>query len=166
MVIGIYFDGDNDEKLKMLQHGCYYDMLREWINMAGTRRLRYRTSPDWAEVTQMWERFREEGFFDHRSIQMPHDLIAARFRRVAQDLAIPDQEKEEAWYLFFKTEGTAWLVSDDYLRCFMIAVSAKDSAGYDAEDVMIEMMRNHYQDLDFAKSAQHVTTEEEKHGTD
>ncbi len=84
MIISTYFEGDNDDKLKMLQHGCYYDMLRNWITMAGVRRLRYRTSPEWTEVTQVWEQFREEGHFDHRSIQMSHDLIAARFRMVAQ----------------------------------------------------------------------------------
>lgn len=39
MIIGAYFDGDNDDKLKMLQHGGYYDMLRGWITMAGVRRL-------------------------------------------------------------------------------------------------------------------------------
>jgi hypothetical protein len=98
MIIGTYFSGDNDDKLKMLQHGCYYDMLREWITMAGVRRLRYRTSPEWAEVTQMWEQFREGGCFDHRKIQMPHDLIAARFRMATQELAIPDDAKEDAWY--------------------------------------------------------------------
>jgi hypothetical protein len=148
MIIGSYFDGDNDDKLMMHQHGCYYDMLREWITMAGVRRLRYRTSPKWAEVTQMWERFREEGYYDHRSIQMPHDLIAARFRMVAQQMTLPDDEKEGAWYTFFKAEAAVWLEHDDFLRCFMIALSDKgSSAAYDAEETMLVMMRKQYIEL-------------------
>ncbi len=145
MIIGTYFDGDNDDNLKMIQHESYYDMLREWINMAGKRRLRYRLSPEWAEVTQMWEKFREEGYYDHRCIQMPHDLIAARFRKVARDMALPDGEKEEAWYAFFKAEANTWLEHDDFLRYFMIALSSKGSAvGCDAEDTIFEMMRRQY----------------------
>lgn len=153
MIIGIYFDGDNNGKLKMFQHGCYYDMLREWITMAGVRRLLYLTSPEWAEITKMWERFREEGYFDHRNIQMPHDLIAARFRMVAQQMTLLDDEKEGAWYTFFKAEAAAWLEHDDFLRCFMIALSAKGSTtGYDAEDSIFEMMRCQYRELNFEGS--------------
>ena len=148
MIIGTYFSGDNDDRLKMLQHGCYYDLLRNWITMAGVRRLRYRTSPEWTEVTQVWEQFREGGHFDHRRIQMSHDLIAARFRMVAQELALPDDEKEGAWCDFYKAEAAAWLVKDDFLRCFMIALSDKGpSAGYDAEETMFEMMRKQYIEL-------------------
>jgi len=153
MIIGIYFDGDNDDKLKMLQHGCYNIMLCEWITMAGARRLRYRISPEWAELTQIWERFREVGHFDHRSIQMPHDLVAARFRMVAQEIAISNGEKEGAWYTFFKAEAAAWLEHDDFLRCFMISLSAKGSTtGYDAEDSIFEMMRRQYSELNLEVS--------------
>lgn len=146
VIIGKYFDGDSDEKLKMLQHGSYYDLLREWINRAGTRRLRYRTSPEWAEVTQMWERFREESVYDHRTIQMPYDLIAARFRQIAQELSMPESEKEEAWHAFFISESKAWLERDDFLRCFMVALSARNTAeGYDGEDALLEMMSRQYE---------------------
>lgn len=146
MIICKYFDDDNDEKLKMLQHGSYYDLLREWITRAGTRRLRYRTSPEWAEVTQMWERFREEGVYDHRTLQMPYDLIAARFRQVAQEKEMPESEKEEAWHAFFISESKAWLEHDVFLRSFMIALSAKNStAGYEAEDAMFEMITRQYE---------------------
>ena len=146
MIIGKYFDGDNDEKLKILQHGSYSYLLREWINRAGTRRLRYHSSPEWAEITQMWERFREEGVYDHRTIQMPYDLIAARFRQVAQEKAMPESETEEAWHAFFVNESKAWLERDDFLRCFMLALSAKNStAGYDSEDAMFEMMSRQYE---------------------
>jgi hypothetical protein len=150
MIIGTYFDGDCDDKLKMFQHGCYYDLLREWINMAGMRRLRYRTSPEWAEVTQVWERFREEGYYDHRIIQAPHDLIAARFRMVAQESPLLDAEKEDAWYTFFKAEASEWLSHDDFLRSFMIALCAKGSTiGYDAEDAIFEMMKMKYHELNY-----------------
>jgi hypothetical protein len=146
IIIGKYFDGDTDEKLKILQHGSYYDLLREWINRAGTRRLRYRASPEWAEVTQMWERFREEGVYDHRTIQMPYDLIAARFRQVAQELSMPESEKEDEWHAFFINESKAWLEHDVFLRCFMITLSAKNSTvGYEAEGAMFQMMTRQYE---------------------
>ncbi|NVN91679.1 MAG: hypothetical protein HXX11_13895 [Desulfuromonadales bacterium] len=150
MIIGKYFDGDCDDKLKMFQHGCYYDLLREWITMAGVRRLRYRTSPEWTEVTQVWERFRDEGYYDHRTIQATHDLIAAQFRLVAQETSLPDAEKEDAWITFFKAEASEWLSHDGFLRLFMIALSAKGSTiGYDAEDAIFEMMKMKYHELNY-----------------
>jgi hypothetical protein len=153
MIIGTYFDGDNDDKLKMIQHGSYYDLLREWILMAGKRRLRYRTSPAWTEITQLWEQFREAGTFDHRSNQMGHDLIAARFRQVSQELEIPDMDKEDEWYAFFKVEAAVWLEHDDFLRDFMVTLSAKGStARCDAEESMFEMMRIQYTELIYTVS--------------
>lgn len=149
MIIGTYFDGDIDDKLKMLQHGCYYDMICDWITKAGALRLRYRTLPEWAEVTHAWEHFRDSGSsFDHRCIQMGYDLIAARFRMVSLDMALTDDEKEDAWYAFFKYESAAWLANDAFLRCFMVAISSRRSSdGYAAEDIMFEMMRNQYTEL-------------------
>jgi hypothetical protein len=150
MIIGKYFDGDSDEELKMLQHECYYGILREWITMADVRRLKYQAAPEWADITLMWEQFREVGCFDHRCIQMCHDLIAARFRVAAKREQLPNDKKEAAWYAFFKVEASGWLKSDDFLRSFMIAHSVKGyTAGYDAEEEMFDMMRQRYTELNY-----------------
>lgn len=42
---------------------------------------------------------------------------------MAQEMALPEDAKEEAWYAFFKAEAAAWLKHDGFLRCFMIALS-------------------------------------------
>jgi hypothetical protein len=131
--------------LQEVQYDCYYELIREWIAMASTRRLMYRRSLKWTEVMQMWELFRNNGTYDHRTIQMSHDLIAARFRRVVQETDISDDEKVSSWPNFFKAEAMRWLENSDFLRCFMLALSARSSViGYDAEDAMCEMMRQQY----------------------
>jgi hypothetical protein len=84
---------------------------------------------------------------------MGHDLIAARFRQVSQELDIPDMDKEDEWYAFFKVEATVWLEYDDFLRCFMVAMASSGSSdGYAAEDVIFEMMRNQYTELIYTVS--------------
>jgi hypothetical protein len=81
---------------------------------------------------------------------MGHDLIAARFRQVSQELDIPDIDKGDEWYAFFKVEATVWLERDDFLRDFMVALSAKSStARCNAEESMFGMMRNQYTDLNY-----------------
>jgi len=80
MIIGTCFEGDDDEELKLYQHACYYDSIGRWINLAGKLRLQYYRLQEWEDISRQWEKFREHGYHDHRTIQAHHDLIAQRFR--------------------------------------------------------------------------------------
>jgi len=143
MIIGKYFDGDTDEDLKMYQHGCYYDMLCHWINLAGVRRLQYRDVPEWWEVIRQWEEFRQEGVFDHRCIQPHHDLIAANYR-MAQDAPMRIRGKG-GWSIFFDQEATKLMNDPELLRLFMTALAfANTPVGYDAEDLLLHTMKRVY----------------------
>ena len=147
MIIGTCFKGDDNEELKLYQHACYYDFLRHWINIAGKFRLQYGRLPEWVEITQEWEKFRECGHHDHRCIQAHHDLIAERFRTIQKN---PDQffwivHGKNGWFGFFNNEIAKFMKVPVMLRLFMAAVAcANTKTGYDAEDALLDKMREKY----------------------
>lgn len=147
MIIGDSFVGDNDGDLKLFQHYWYYDTLRLWIDMADVQCLKYRTLPEWEGITQLWDKFRESGVFDHRSIQFHHDLIAARFRQkiYSDPFRTTSQTRWICWRGFFDKEAAAWLDDERCLKLFMAAlVFANTQQGYQAEDALSKMMQEKY----------------------
>jgi hypothetical protein len=147
MIIGDSFVGDNDGDLKLYQHYCYYDTIRRWIDMADVQRMKYRTLPEWEGITQLWEKFRESGVFDHRSIQLHHDLIAARFRQeiCCDPFRTTSQTRRICWREFFDKEATTWLEDDRCIRLFMTAlVCGNTEEGYQAEDALAVIMQEKY----------------------
>lgn len=147
MIIGKYFEDDDDEELKLYQHDCYYDAIGRWVSLTGNRCLQYGKLPEWEEITKHWERFREEGHFDHRCIQTHHDLIAERFRMIQKN---PDHffwviQGKKGWFDFFNGEIIKLMKAPEMLRLFMTAVAyANTKTGYDAEHALLVKMREMY----------------------
>lgn len=147
MIIGKCFEGDDDEELMQYQHGCYYDCLRRWINLAGHRHCFYHRLPEWVEVSRQWDVFREKGSHDHRTIQAHHDLIAERFRWIQKH---PDRffwivPGKNGWVDFFNSEIARFMKDAEMLRLFMTAVAYTNvRVGYDAEDTLLDNMREKY----------------------
>lgn len=147
MVIGKYFEGDDDEDLKMYQHDCYYDSIGRWIRLAGERQSQYYRLPEWKEIIRQWQKSREAGSYDHRTIQAHHDLIAQRFRMIQKN---PDHffwviRGKNGWFDFFNGEIAKWMKDPELLRLFMKALTyANTKTGYDAEDALLDKMREKY----------------------
>ncbi len=147
MIIGACFEGDDDEELMLYQHDCYYDSLRHWIRLAGQRHCRYSSLPEWVDISRQWHKFRDYGYHDHRCIQAHHDLIAERFRTIQKN---PDQffwivHGKNGWFDFFNNETAKFMKDPEMLRLFMTAVAcANTKAGYDAEDALLDRMRETY----------------------
>ena len=147
MIIGTCFEGDDDEELKLYQHACYYDSIGRWINLAGKLRLQYYRLQEWEDISRQWEKFREHGYLDHRTIQAHHDLIAQRFRIIQKH---PDRFfwivlGKNGWFDFFTRETEALMKDPELLRQFMTAVAcANTKTGYDAEDELLDKMRGKY----------------------
>lgn len=145
MIIGTYFNGDTDEELKTHQHKCYYETLRRWVRMADEKCQKYvGVSTEWDELIDRWQKnVMESGGFDHRCIQAPHDLIAARFRKVALK-EMPhagSMKKIDAWRGFFNKEAAVCLDQKEMLLLFMTALAHSDSeTGYDVENKLYKMM--------------------------
>ncbi len=109
MNITILFDGDDDDPTKNVQHDVHRRALR--LIVAGccshvrTAEAILKTEAPWVTT------FIHVELFDHRLIQMPHDLLAAvwRFRTGRIHPGLPFEEPD-SWRT--TTEG-AWL---DWLR--------------------------------------------------
>jgi len=152
MIIGKYFDGDNDEEFKLQQHKVYYETLRRWTIIADELSKQFTgVSAEWDKLIDSWHKnVMESCKFDHRCIQAPHDLIAARFRK---DMLIELQtagklRKTDAWRSFFSKEAAICLRSEETLRLFMttLAFSCCET-GYDAEDKFCKKMIQKYDDI-------------------
>ena len=151
MIIGTCFDGDNDEEFKLQQHKIYYETLRRWTIIANELSKQYSgDSTEWDELINSWQKnVIESGEFDHRCIQAPHDLIAARFRK---DVLIEIQpagqlRKNDAWRKFFNKEAAICLEQEEMLRLFMTTLAhSYCETGYDAEDKFYEIMILKYGD--------------------
>jgi hypothetical protein len=147
MIIGACFEGDDDEELMLYQHDCYYDSLRRWIKLAGEHHCKYRRLPEWEDIYRQWDKFRESGYHDHRCIQAHHDLIAERFRMIQKN---PDRFfwiilGKNGWCDFFNSETAKFMNNPETLRLLMAAVAyANTKAGYDAEDALLDKMRETY----------------------
>lgn len=147
MIIGACFEGDDDEELMLYQHDCYYDCLRHWIRLAGERHCWYHRLPEWEDISRQWDKFRESGYHDHRTIQAHHDLIAERFRIIQKN---PDRffwiiQGKSGWFNFFNCETARLMKEPEMLRSFMTAVAyANTKIGYDAEDALLDKMRETY----------------------
>jgi hypothetical protein len=147
MIIGSIFDGDDDVGLMRFQHDFYYEMLGRWIDMAGIRRFQYREIPEWDEICRKWDIFRKEAVFDHRTIQLHHDLIAARFRQNMRDNPFRTtlETRSMGWRQFFCKEAVGWLEDGHCLRLFMTTLAcANTKEGYAGEGALAEVMRNKY----------------------
>ncbi|MBV5339572.1 MAG: hypothetical protein J0665_08425 [Deltaproteobacteria bacterium] len=147
MIIGKYFKDDEDEVLMLYQHDCYYDSLRRWIKLAGECHCQYHRLPEWEDISRQWDMFRERGYHDHRCIQAHHDLIAKRFRMIQKnpDLFFWIVHGKNGWFDFFNSEIAKFMKDPEMLRLFMTAVAcANTKAGYDAEDELLDKMRESY----------------------
>lgn len=152
MIIGTYFDGDNDEELKMHQHKYYYGSLGRWVGMAQEKCQQYAgKSAEWDRLIRLWqENIKSTGSFDHRCIQASHDLIAASFRKVVKEKmhhSLPNRKKD-AWRGFFNCEADASLDNEEILRLFVTdLVSSGSKGGYDAEDKLCELIQQRHEGM-------------------
>lgn len=149
MIVGTCFDGDNEEDLKMFQHNCYYESLGRWVGMVSQHcQLRQGTSVEWDNLIQQWkEKVQDTGSFDHRCIQAPHDLIAAKYRKFVKEEISHGVTKGNklGWCDFFNKEAAACLDQEKMLRSFMSSLTFSGSeAGYDAEDKLYESIQLRY----------------------
>lgn len=147
MIIGICFEGDSDEELKMYQHEHYYETLGRWIRMADEKcQPNFGESPEWNELIDRWQKnVMEPGVFDHRCIQALHDLIATQHRKLLIDKPFSTYRKKNEWRAFFNSEAGAYLENEEFLKLFIksLAFSGSDS-GYESEDKLYELLQQRY----------------------
>jgi hypothetical protein len=122
MTVGSQFPGDNNRVLMGVQHTVYGEMV---VRLFTGPRDRYLAAAALLRVdSELTQRLRSMNGFDHRTLQMAHDRIAAFFRFARDDggqLRLGESEAdyrrrlEEAWREFVQSE-VGWFTATTSLR--------------------------------------------------
>ena len=150
MIIGTYFDGDDDDDAKLLQHNVYHSALRI---LTGTCEeytiLAHRI------LDARWDEWELTTSFDHHTLQHPHDIIAAvwRFRclpgirqiELPLDTAkVEEPDLQALWLQWLREYVESWRYQP-YLIRFVIKIlrNQNQPIGYRAEtDLNWELLEN------------------------
>lgn len=140
MIVGTYFDGDNDDALKWQQHVRYRDAVgiiahawREYFKNAAIMLGQ--------DAVALPERF------DHRTLQAAHDYLAAwwRWKHDRRDPYFEGMEPVtvDDWLLWLGHEVKAWPIQAPHTIQLVVGVllSQNTDVGYAAEDALQDELR-------------------------
>lgn len=153
MIVGTYFDGDNDDVLKWQQHDRYkeslaifaYGCIRHYKNAAVMR------GEDNSDVAAKFDKLNQG--FDHRALQAAHDYMAAwwRWKEVRHDPYLEGMEpvSVEDWLDWLRQEVETWptnapIIVDNVVR---VLLNQNTEAGYEAEDQIQVELKNYYRGM-------------------
>lgn len=155
MIVGTYFDGDDDREVAWLQEAVYGDALarivEECNDLASLARaiLDDVTYEEWGTVSR----------FDHRVLQDAHDLLAAvwRYRAPMRQLPLPFDDDTAAdlstrvhrqWLAWLQVEVATWREAPTMVRQVQLALAHQNSGpGYEAEDRLRRLLRSRFPDV-------------------
>lgn len=147
MIVGNYFKGDTNETLKWIQHDAYSKLVGYLFKYP---KERYLKSAKLVGInTALAEKAKSVQSFDHRVLQMPHDILAAWFRYKnypnGQLLLFPDGDSYEdhllgKWAAFFhNTVRELAETYNDFVISSLKAVCYENTPlGYLAEDQLLD----------------------------
>ena len=157
MIVGSYFYGDST-RIGLIQHGCYGEALHIIVSFASAK---HRKAERVVAVRTELSHLRDEFInFDHRTLELLHDCMAAAFRVEYCFNAdfftykIPDPHTPEEimtfWFDFLRKELER--VFAEYAQLPRLILTAAlysnpDQKGKDAEDKLYEMTMQLYPDL-------------------
>lgn len=159
LFVGSEFPGDQNEVLKNVQFRVYGEMLTRLFSRA---RDRYLDACGVVDVeTDLAVRLKEMNYFDHRTLQDAHDLIAAWFRfsgdtsgqlRLEETPEAYELRLATDWHDFFGREIGRLIESDEFTRNILTAaVFANTDRGYAAEASTRAYLKQRYLDMLRAK---------------
>ncbi len=138
MIVATYFDGDNDKVLAALQHDVYGDALIIMVKACNRFALfakvllKDKEHDNWGQIQR----------FDHRTLQMAHDLLAAAWRfennSLQLELPIPGMHDncpyEERWLAWLRREMSDWIDCPRMVRSVQLILTNQNKPiGYAAE---------------------------------
>ena len=135
MIVGTYFEGDNNYELKIKQHDIYYRAIGLMITSCNNI-VDYAPLPDYLFPCEHWGKIDR---CDHRTIQFAHDLLAAAYRYKvivsSQDLASGKiAEPASHWITWFCIEVESWWKAPALVENFLaIMTHQNEPYGYLAE---------------------------------
>jgi hypothetical protein len=157
MIVGDFFDGDWDHRLKWEQHDVYNDALR--IIVRGCRdHAELAIALLQAQWPEGWESTRS---VDHRTLQGAHDILAAVWRSESSpaqstlrfDLAPPEAgDNMIRWLAWLRSEIEAWRQAPYLIRqVFAILANQNQPAGYQAEAALAGALHKRFSEIPWSK---------------
>lgn len=151
MIVCSGFPGDNNRTLMNVQHGVYSEMLARLFTGP---RDRYRAAATLLRVeSDLSERLRSMDGFDHRTLQLAHDRIAAYFRfcddggqlQLGESDADYRRRLEETWRAFVNSEVGLLTEDDEFTRAICTATAfGNKEPGVAAEHWLDQFLRDRY----------------------
>jgi hypothetical protein len=150
-----YFHGDNDPsaRVSLIQHDAYQSSLRLIVGAclnhmkAGFMLVGQHYPKKWDGVFQ----------FDHRTLQLAHDLVAAAWRFECLQTEMPlffqtDREVviERKWKAWLKNELGLWRDQAAIVRNVTIVLGNQNvENGYRAEDLLTQALVHRFDNVDW-----------------
>ncbi len=162
MITGVYFDGDSKE-LQDIQHECYHHALGIIVNNVieitqfAIALLGDKSSSKWEPINK----------FDHRTLQMAHDVIASEWRFKSGVIQTPlffslpydSQSLTLEWLKWLKDEVHSWAAFDSLdgdsrlIYCTQkILHNQNTKIGYMAESELTWRLMQRYNKVPWDKS--------------
>ena len=152
MIVGSYFEGDNDEKAALRQHAVYGNALGI-IESTCNKYARFSRAVLHDSEHENWG---DIDHFDHRTMQFSHDLLAAvwRYRHDLNQLELPlvschtQIDPQRHWLEWLRGETAKW-IDEPWLVRFVLLVLAnqKEAVGYKAESELCLYILTKYRDV-------------------
>ncbi len=155
MWVGPVFEGDNNKTLMMVQHDIYHRLVWDLYNFSANKYLndiKYTfVYPDFVPI------IRTKESFDHRVLQVAHDIIAAYYRFILvpthDAIIVPedfDLKKyyEAAWKEYYLQEVAILSTIDEIAEAIVISVAYQNTdRGYEAEDKRNRLLWSRYSNM-------------------
>ncbi|MEQ8652020.1 MAG: hypothetical protein RIC87_06110 [Kiloniellales bacterium] len=155
MIVGTYFDGDDDMELAWKQHDVYGQALGIVVGTCNRFAL-FAVALLGDSGHKEWGRI--EGC-DHRTLQGAHDLLAAawRFREGSRQGELPLVEDafldEARWLDWLRTELSTWIDEPRMVRSVQLILSNQNEpAGYEAETSLCLALLDRFSDVPWKQS--------------
>lgn len=145
MIVGTYFDGDDNKDIKAQQHDCYGETLR--IIQRGC--IEEYTKANFAlgddGVFSKEDSKKLDNGCDHRTLQAGHDFLAAYWRWTTMS----SKQDRIDWLIWLDKEAKSWQrkapdISDSIIT---ILLNQNTEAGYKAEDQLLEALKKYYKGM-------------------
>lgn len=152
MIVCSEFPGDDNRTLMDVQHAVYSEMV---VRLFTVPRDRYLAAAALLRVDdKLSGRLRTMDGFDHRTLQLAHDRIAAYFRFAHDDhgqfqLGETDagyrQRQADSWRAFVQSEVEQLTADDEFTRAICTATAfGNKEPGVAAEHWLDQFLRDRY----------------------
>lgn len=152
MIVSSQFSGDNNGTLMDVQHAAYWAMV---VRLFTGPRDRYLSAAALLRADDRLSRqLRSMDGFDHRTLQLAHDRIAALFRFAHDDggqLQLGETEADyrqrlaDSWREFFQSQVERLTADDEFTRAICTATAfGNKEPGVAAEHWLDRFLRDSY----------------------